>query len=102
MNDAYMESLGKILRARRREAGLSISLLGRIADVDRLTIRHIEQGEGNPSANTQLKLCLALGISFADVVVDCERSLRNTMYDAESAESQRAPESTVKYFLTKL
>src|SRR4051812_37749363 len=58
--------LGKIVRAFRAKAGMSLSSLAAASGVSTGLLSQIERGKGNPSYNTLIKLAHALGVRVGD------------------------------------
>jgi|SRR3954447_26153496 len=64
----YMNALGKRLRARREELGLSIRDLERLTGIDNSLILRMEQGAiANPAPEKLSRVAEALGLDLADV-----------------------------------
>lgn len=65
---AQAKKLGRQLRKRRDQLGLSLRQLERLADVDNGTIARIEQGAfAAPAPDKLARIADALGLSLADV-----------------------------------
>jgi transcriptional regulator with XRE-family HTH domain len=56
------------LHRERRRAGLSLAELARRAGVAKSTLSQLESGTGNPSVETLWALCVALDVTFAQLV----------------------------------
>ncbi|MFC5103293.1 helix-turn-helix domain-containing protein [Kibdelosporangium philippinense] len=56
------------LQRERRRAGLSLAELARRAGVAKSTLSQLESGTGNPSVETLWALCVALDVTFAQIV----------------------------------
>nr|WP_179389169.1 XRE family transcriptional regulator [Psychromicrobium silvestre] len=56
------------LQRERQRTGLSITELARQAKISKSTLSQLESAQGNPSVETLWALCVALGITFADLV----------------------------------
>lgn len=69
-------AFGEVLRARRKEAGLSQEKLALDVGLERTFISMMERGQRQPSLTTLLKIAPALGCGAADLVADVERLLR--------------------------
>jgi len=68
MNEEQAQELGRRLRARREELGLSVRDLERLADVDNGTIVRIEQGAfAAPRPDKLSRIAEALRLPLADV-----------------------------------
>ena len=63
--DPYLDILGKRIRARRRELGLSQEGLAHEAGLDRSYVGRIERGEHNLTFTALIKLCRALKCDVA-------------------------------------
>jgi transcriptional regulator with XRE-family HTH domain len=66
-------AFGEVLRARRKEAGLSQEKLALDVGLERTFISMMERGQRQPSLTTLLKIAPALGCEAADLVADVER-----------------------------
>ena len=85
MNVAYKQCLGEVLAERRRDARINKRQLSLMVGISRLTIRKIESGETNPSTDVLLRITQGIGVSLADVLLDCERRLAKLPGDALDA-----------------
>ncbi|WP_179950758.1 helix-turn-helix domain-containing protein [Kibdelosporangium phytohabitans] len=56
------------LQRERRRVGLSLAELARRAGVAKSTLSQLESGSGNPSVETLWALCVALDVTFAQMV----------------------------------
>lgn len=65
--DPYLDILGKRIRARRKEAGLSQEELAHEAGMDRSYVGRIERGEHNLTFVALVKLCRALKCDVASL-----------------------------------
>ncbi len=65
-------ALGRAIRERRHELGLSQEALGDATDLDRTYISGIERGERNPAFTSISKLALALEARPAELLVRAE------------------------------
>ena len=68
--DAAIAAVGRRLRARRDEAGLSLAELARRSGVARATLTALEAGDGNPTLETLYALANALGLPLSDLIGD--------------------------------
>ena len=59
--------LGRRIRQRREDLGLSQEALAFAADVHRTYVTQLENGMRNPSIETTAKLALALGVDVSDL-----------------------------------
>jgi transcriptional regulator with XRE-family HTH domain len=72
--DALMEAsspsmqIGEILRGIRQSRSLSLDQAAARAGVSRRFLVSMEQGQGNPSMNTLLRLAVGYGVTLADLV----------------------------------
>lgn len=64
--DQPMQQLGRLVRALRTDAGLTLADLADAADVSVGLISQIERGQGNPSYNTLIKLAHALNVKVGE------------------------------------
>ena len=75
MDQEQAKELGRQLRVRRDELGLSVRDLERLTDVDNGTIVRIEQGAfAAPAPDKLSRIAEALGLSLADVFALAEYS----------------------------
>ena len=106
MNSEYRQVLGRVIARRREALSLSQESLAVMAGPCRSTVQKVENGKGNPSVEMLLRITKALGVSLADVIVECERELlRNGASRSASAIPDPEPlleGDNVRYFLTKL
>lgn len=65
---AQCEELGRRIRERRLELGLSQEDLGEAAGLHRTYVGHLERGEVNASLLNLLKVASTLGIDAADLI----------------------------------
>jgi transcriptional regulator with XRE-family HTH domain len=72
--DRVLVELGRALRARRTERGVSQEELSLATGVHRNYIGGIERGERSPSVATVARLADALDISLAEVFKQAERA----------------------------
>lgn len=63
-------AFGKALRAQRKRAGFTLSLLAERAGVDPGFLAYIEAGKKTPSLQTVDKLAAALGVCVSDLFKD--------------------------------
>ncbi len=68
-------AFGEVLRAKRKEAGLSQEKLALDVGLERTFISMLERGERQPSLTTLLKIAPGLGCSAADLVSEVEQLL---------------------------
>lgn len=66
--DDLQARIARALRRERETLGLSVSELGRRANVSKATISQLENGSGNPSVETLWAIGDALGVPFATLV----------------------------------
>lgn len=59
-----LKGIGLLLAERRKELNLRQEDLAQMSGVTIKTIYNIEEGKGNPSANTLIKLCGVLGFEI--------------------------------------
>jgi transcriptional regulator with XRE-family HTH domain len=63
--DPYLDILGKRIRAKRKELGMSQEGLAHEAGLDRSYVGRIERGEHNLTFVALVKLCRAMGCDIA-------------------------------------
>ncbi|WP_261978014.1 helix-turn-helix domain-containing protein [Pseudomonas fluorescens] len=68
-------AFGKVLRHRRKEAGLTQEQLAHEADVQRNYVSLIERGIHYPTIAVLFKLANGLGCQPSDMILDLERML---------------------------
>lgn len=66
----FNKELGKRIRRRRKEVGLSQEELALMADIDRSYVGGIERADRNVSFSILCKLCLALRCDVATLTTD--------------------------------
>jgi ribosome-binding protein aMBF1 (putative translation factor) len=64
MDDGRLQQIAAIVRERRAALGWSRRRLSQIADVDQSTIKHLEDGDRIPRAETVHKMEQALEVTF--------------------------------------
>lgn len=67
--DPYLDILGKRIRAKRHEVGMSQEGLAHEAGLDRSYVGRIERGEHNPTFTSLIKLCRAMKCDLAALTV---------------------------------
>ncbi|GLO39512.1 MULTISPECIES: helix-turn-helix domain-containing protein [Pseudomonas] len=70
-------AFGKVLRERRKQAGLTQEKLALEADVQRNYVSLIERGVHQPTINIIFKLAAALACKPSDLVADVERLIHD-------------------------
>ena len=68
MTELDTAALGLRLRRRRKELGLTLAQLSRLADTGTSTIHGIERGRTAPRLDTLLRLSAALDMPIADII----------------------------------
>jgi len=68
-------AFGKVLRERRKLAGLTQERLALDADIQRNYVSMIERGVNQPTINIVFKLAAALGCRPAELITDVEALL---------------------------
>lgn len=68
----FSSAVGISLRAIREKREWSIYRLSQESGVDERGIRRIEEGNTAPGVDTVLRLCLALGVRFSQVIENAE------------------------------
>ncbi|MCP2012709.1 MULTISPECIES: helix-turn-helix domain-containing protein [Duganella] len=71
-------AFGVVLRALRKEAGLSQEQLGLEAGVERNYVSLIERGINQPSIRVIFKLCAALDVRASSVIEAVEKQLESS------------------------
>lgn len=68
MKELDTAALGLRLRRRRKELGLTLAQLSRLADTGTSTIHGIERGRGAPRLDTLLRLSAALDMPISRIL----------------------------------
>lgn len=68
-----VEKIGRTLRLRRKELGITQRTLADIAELSHNTIYKIERGQSNPTLEVIEKLVDVLGLEFQLVAQDTDR-----------------------------
>ena len=76
MEDVVDQALGQALRKLRTERGWSQSELALRVQMDRNYLSLIELGRNSPSVRMLVRLCAALDVKAADVLVDVDRRMQ--------------------------
>ena len=77
MNELYKQEIGKAIAAKRNSLGISKTRFSLMVGINRGTLKLIEQGVENASLEMLLRIAQGLGVSLADLTVECERSLQD-------------------------
>lgn len=67
--DPYLDILGKRIRAKRRELGMSQEELALEAGLDRSYVGRVERGENNLTFVSLVRICRALGCDVAALTI---------------------------------
>ena len=65
-----MSAIGEIIKARRKEFGLTQAKLAELSDVGVNTLTQIERGEGNPTVRVLEKVLQTLGLQLTVTVIE--------------------------------
>lgn len=65
-----MKALGKIIKDRRKDLGITQHKLAEMAEVNINTLTQIEKGEGNPTVRTLDKILEIIGMELTAKVVE--------------------------------
>jgi transcriptional regulator with XRE-family HTH domain len=76
MGDVVDQALGQALRKLRTERGWSQAELALRVQMDRNYLSLIELGRNSPSVRMLVRLCAALDVHAADVLVDVDRRVQ--------------------------
>jgi transcriptional regulator with XRE-family HTH domain len=87
-----MVEVGQLLRAIRRERGLTLQELARLTDLSRTFIGQIEAGTANPSVGSLKRVADALGIPMAALFTDATAAATSPI----GAGANGAAQSTVR------
>lgn len=66
----FMDAIGEIIKARRKEFGLTQSRLAELSEVGINTLTQIERGEGNPTVKVLEKLLHTLGMRLTVTIIE--------------------------------
>lgn len=66
--DAFLETLGQNVRARRKEISMTQPDLAALAGCSEYQIRLVEQGKANPTIRLTLAICAALGCTHEEIL----------------------------------
>lgn len=69
-------AFGRVLRAKRKEGGLSQESLALEAGIDRNFVSLMERGLNQPSLSTIFKICKALNLDPSDLMVAIQIELK--------------------------
>lgn len=72
--DPYLDILGKRIRVRRRELGISQEALAHDAGLDRSYVGRVERGEHNLTFGALVKLCRAMHCDVAALTTGIPRN----------------------------
>lgn len=86
MGNSPEAQIGARIRSLRKRAGLSISQLAGLAELDVSFVNHLELGKRNPTLGTLLKIVGALDIRLEDLF----RSIASTKNDVDYQVVQQA------------
>lgn len=70
-------AFGQVLRAVRKEVGLTQEELALTADIDRTFVSMIERGERQPTVRVIFRLAAALRVSPSQLILLTEQSVEN-------------------------
>jgi transcriptional regulator with XRE-family HTH domain len=65
-----MDSIGEIIRNRRKEFGLTQTSLAKLSKIGVNTLTQIERGEGNPTVKVLEKVLLTLGMKLTATIIE--------------------------------
>ncbi|MDO4400699.1 MAG: helix-turn-helix transcriptional regulator [Coriobacteriia bacterium] len=83
MDADFKHKLGAAIKERRRICGLSKQKLALMIGINRLTLRRIEEGIGNPTLDVLLKICDGLDTSLASLTARAEGREPDYIYSHE-------------------
>ena len=83
------QALGEVLRALRRERGLSQEALALEAGVERNYVSLIELGKNSPSIRILFKLCTTLGVAPSSVLATTEQRMAEKLVKRKKATKER-------------
>lgn len=65
-----MESIGEIIKSRRKEFGLTQTSLAKLSKIGVNTLTQIERGEGNPTLKVLENVLRTLGMQLTVTVIE--------------------------------
>ena len=65
-----MNTVGDIIKARRKEFGISQVRLAELSDISVNTLTQIERGEGNPTVKVLEKVLRTLGMQLTAKIIE--------------------------------
>ena len=65
-----MEKIGRTIKLRRKEFGLTQGQLAKLSDIGVNTLTQIERGEGNPTVKVLEKVLQTLGLQLTVSTID--------------------------------
>lgn len=65
-----MDTIGEIIKSRRKEFGLTQTSLAKLAKIGVNTLTQIERGEGNPTIKVLEKVLQTLGMQLTATVIE--------------------------------
>lgn len=65
-----MESIGEIIKSRRKEFGLTQTNLAKLSKIGVNTLTQIERGEGNPTIRVLESVLQTLGMQLTATVIE--------------------------------
>ena len=83
MDADFKHKLGTAIKERRRMSGLSKQKLALMVGVNRLTIRRIEEGAGNPTLDVLIKICEGLDTTLGSITARAEGREPDYLYSHE-------------------
>ena len=77
MAQEYLDSVvvGEVIAYYRRKRKISQEVLSGLADIGRTHLSAIERGERKPTLETFYRICCALDVKMAEVMLEIERRL---------------------------
>ena len=66
--NAICSAVARILRQERSKRGLALSVIATKAGLSRQMVSYVEQEKRNPTFDTLLRICAALGVDFESVI----------------------------------
>ena len=89
MADVVDQVLGQALRKLRTDKGWSQAELALRAEMNRNYLSLVELGRNSPSVRMLLRLCQALDVPAADVLVDVERRMQVLAKEHEALRARK-------------
>ena len=85
-------AVARILQQERAKQGLALSVIATKAGLSRQMVSYVEQEQRNPTLDTLLRMCAALGVDFESVIRRAKAEARKCSGPAGYADLPAHPE----------